>query len=92
MLSKPLRLVVDAERAAHVHVAAQRRLDRRELDLARGRHVHERRRKAGRQRVQQALSRVQARVRAEQDRRLARIQLERLFAAGVLAAGGVESP
>ena len=85
------RLVVDAQRAAHVHVALERRLDRREPHLARRGDVDDRRRQARGQRVQQVLGRVRAGVGAEQDRRLARVELERLAAAGVLAAGGVEA-
>ena len=84
-------LVVDAQRAANVHVAGEGRLDRVELDLARRGDVDDRRRQAGGQRVQQVLGRVGAGVGAEQDRRLARVDLERLAAGGVLAARGVEA-
>src|SRR5215207_2241865 len=85
------RLIVDAERAAHVHVAGQRRLDRRELHLARRGDVDDRGCQARGQRVQQVLGGVWPGVGAEQDRRLARVELECLAAAGVLAAGGIEA-
>ena len=84
-------LVVDAECAAHVHLAGDGRLDGRELHLARRRHVDDRRRQAGRERVQQVLGRVRAGVGAEQDRGLTGVELERLAASRVLAARGVEA-
>jgi hypothetical protein len=64
---------------------------RRELDLARRGDVDDRGRQAGGERVQQVLGRVGAGVGAEQDRRLARVDHERLAASGVFAAGGVEA-
>ena len=87
MRSKPLRSSSSsAERAAHVHVAVERRLDLGQPHLARGGDVDDRRRQAGRERVQQVLGRVGAGVGAEQDRRLAGVELERL------ARGVVSSP
>src|SRR5919202_2357125 len=91
LLEAVARLVVDAERAAHVHVTGQRRLDRGQLHLPSGGDVDDRRRQAGRKRVQQVLGGVGAGVGAEQDRRLARVELPALAAAGVLAPGGVET-
>src|SRR5258707_6308562 len=44
------------------------------------------RRQAGSERVQQILGRIGTGVSAQQDRRLARVELERLAASGVLAA------
>src|SRR5207249_7828799 len=84
-------LVVHAEGAAHVHVAGEGRLDRPELHLARPGHVDDRRRQAGGERVQQVLGRVGAGVGSQQDRRLARVDVEVLAACGVLAARGVEA-
>ena len=83
-------LVVDAECTAHVHVAGERRLNRRELHLARRGYVHDRGGQTCRERVQQVLRRVRAGVGAEQNGRLARVDLEALAAARVLAARRVE--
>ena len=71
-------LVGEAERAADVHVALERRLDLGQAHLARGRDVDQRRRQARRERVQQRLGRVGAGVDAEQDGRLAGVDGERL--------------
>ena len=84
-------LVGEAERAADVHVALERRLDLGQAHLARRRDVDERRRQARGQRVQQVLGRVRAGVGAEQDGRLAGVDRERLGARGVLLAGAVEA-
>ena len=83
-------LVGEAERAADVHVALERRLDGGQAHLARGRDVDQRGGQAGRQRVQQGLGRVRAGVAAEQDRRLAGVERERVRARRVLLAGAVE--
>ena len=85
------RFIVHAQRAAYVHVASERRLDGREFDLARRGHVDDRCRQASGERVQQVLGRVGARVAAEQDRRLPRVDHKLFAASGVLPAGGVKA-
>ena len=83
--------VVDAEAAAHVHLALEGRLDLGQAHLAGGGAVDEGRRQAGGERVQEVLGRVRAGVGAEQDGGLARVEQELLGAGGVLAAGAVEA-
>ena len=91
MREKPLRTSSERpRRAADVHVALERRLDLGQPHLARGGDVHERRRQAGGERVQQVLGRVRAGVGAEQDRGLAGVDGERLGARAVLLPGAVE--
>ena len=83
-------LVRQAERAADVHVALELRLHLGQPNSARRRDVDERGGQARGQRMQQHLRRVGAGVGADQDRRLAGVELERLGPRGVFAARGVE--
>ena len=69
-------VVVEPERAAHVHVALEGRLDLLQPHAARGGDVDERRGQARGERVQQVLGGVRAGVGAEQDRRLAGVEHE----------------
>jgi len=90
MRSKPLRGFGSTPSAPpHVHVAGQGRLDGAQRNLARRGHVDDRRGQARGERVQQVLGGIGARVGAEEDRGLARVELERLDARAVLPAGGV---
>jgi len=92
MRSKPLRGFGSTPSAPpHVHVAGQGRLDGAQRNLARRGHVDDRRGQARGERVQQVLGGIGARVGAEEDRGLARVELERLDARAVLPAGGVEA-
>ena len=70
--------VVEAEAAAHVHVALEGRGDLGQADLAGRRAVDERRRQARGERVQQVLGRVRAGVGAEQHGGLAGVEQEGL--------------
>ena len=69
-------VVRQAERAAHVHVAFEAGLHSRQAHATRRGHVHQRRRQAGRERVEQRLGRIGAGVGAQQNRRLARVDGE----------------
>ena len=82
---------VDPGRAAGVEDALERRADLRQRDLAGGRDVDDGQRQAAGERVQQVLRRVGRLVVAEQDRRLAGVDLERRLAGGVLLAGAPEA-
>ena len=83
-------VVRQAERAAHVHVALERRLHLRQMHAAHGGDVDERGGQAGGQRVQQVLGRIRPGVGAKQDRRLAGVDHELGGARGVLLVGRVE--
>src|SRR4029079_4122644 len=84
-------LAVDAESAAGGHSALGLRVDLVQDDLAGGRDVDDGGRQAGGERVQEVLGGVRALVGAEQDGRLAGVDLERGGARDVLAAGRVEA-
>src|SRR5215218_22284 len=83
-------VVRQPERALHVHVALERRLDLGQVHSARGGDVHQRRRQAGGQRVQQVLRGIGAGIRADQDRGLARVDDELLRSRRVLLVRRVE--
>ena len=82
--------VVQREQPLQVDVSLELGRDRLDADAARGGVQHGRRGHAARQRVQQELDRIRALVVAEQHRRLAVRELERLAARAVLGAGAVE--
>jgi hypothetical protein len=85
-------LVGEPEGAAEVDVALDRGLDLGQPHAPCGRDVDQRGRQARGERVQDLLGRVRAGVGAEQDRRLAGVQHERLGARGVLPAAAGGSP
>ena len=84
-------VVVQAERALYVHVTLEGRLHLGETDAAGCGDVHEGRRQAAGQRVEEILGRIGAGVGAEQDRRLARVELELVLARRVFLARAVEA-